>query len=69
MAPQLTRPQLETSDLNKTSEGKTKMNKAKNEDHSLGMQHRVNRWVCTDVLDESTAFIIRTYGTGIHFPF
>ena len=40
------------------------MNNVKNEDHSLGMRHRVNRWVCIDVLDESAAFIIRIYETG-----
>lgn len=47
------------------------MNSVKNEDHFLGMRHRVNRWVCTDVLDESTAFIIhiRVYETSIHLPF
>jgi len=45
------------------------MNNVKNEGHSLGMRHDVNRWVCTDVLDESTALIIRIYETGIHLPF
>jgi hypothetical protein len=43
------------------------MNNVKNEENSPGMRHRIGRLLFTEVLVEPTAFIIRTYETGIHF--